>query len=385
MDDLIRRMRMLRRDIHAHPEIAFEEVRTASIVAARLKKLGFDVEEGLAKTGVVASLVKGPDAEKAPRIGLRADLDALPFDERNQFAHRSKHAGKMHACGHDGHVAMLMGAAEVLATTASFRGTVRLIFQPAEENEGGGRVMVEEGLFDRFPVDFVYGMHNFPGLPAGDFAIRKGAMMASSDTVEIRISGKGGHAAMPQTVRDPIVAGSQIVTALQTLRSREVNPVEGAVVSITQFHGGDAWNVIPQYVILRGSIRTFGADTQDWIEKRISEIASGIAESLGCAAEVEYLRRYPVLVNDPDATERAAHAAETIVGSSRVTKDQQPWMASEDFSFMLQACPGAFMLIGNGPGEGGCLLHSPHYDFNDEILENGIKFWVALVEQELPV
>lgn len=385
MDDLITRMKILRRDIHAHPEIAFEETRTADIVARRLTDLGYEIATGIAKTGVVATLKRGPDPDNGPKIGLRADLDALPFDERNQFAHRSTHPGKMHACGHDGHVAMLLGAAEKLALEARFNGTVRLIFQPAEENEGGGRVMVEEGLFDRFPVDRVFGMHNYPGMPAGHFAIRKGAMMASSDTIEIRITGQGGHAAMPHVTKDAIVAGSQIVTALQTIRSREINPVTGIVVSITQFHAGDAWNVIPQDVVLRGSVRTFDPETQDWAEKRIAEIAKGVATSLGCMAEVDFMRGYPVLINEADATDRAIKAAVAVAGLDKVDVDKEPWMAGEDFAFMLQACPGAFMLIGNGPGEGGCLLHSPHYDFNDDILEYGIKFWVQLVEQELPL
>ena len=371
-----------RRDIHAHPETAFEEHRTAEVVARKLASFGIEVDRGLAGTGVVGTLRAGRGGRA---IGLRADLDALHILEKNEFGHASTNKGRMHACGHDGHTTMLLGAAKYLAETKNFEGTVHFIFQPAEENEGGGRVMVEQGLFEKFPVDAVYGMHNWPGMERGRFSIRPGPMMASYDVFELTVTGRGAHAALPHQGVDPVVAGAQIVTALQTIVSRNVNPVDSAVVSVTQFHGGDAWNVIPDEVVLRGTTRCFRPEIRDRFERRIRELAEGIAGAYGCTRAMRYERRYPSLINDADATARAVEAATEITGDpSHVESDREPVMGSEDFAFMLEKKPGAYILIGNGPGEGGCMLHNPRYDFNDAILPTGASYWARLVERSLP-
>ena len=325
-----------RRDIHAHPETAFEEHRTSAFVAGRLEAFGIEVARGLAGTGVVGTLRNGD----GPAIGLRADMDALHVHEENDFAHASTARGRMHACGHDGHTVMLLGAVRYLAETRRFRGTVHFIFQPAEENEGGGRLMVEEGLFRRFPVEAVYGMHNWPGLDAGRFAVAAGPIMAAADTFELIVTGRGAHAAMPHKGIDPIVVAAQIVTALQTVSSRAVDPMDGVVVSVTQFHAGDTWNVIPERAILRGTARAFRAEVHDCIEPAIRRIAG-------------------------------------------VERAPTPSMGSEDFSFMLKERPGCYVWIGNGPGEGGCTLHNPRYDFNDVILPVGASYWAKLVETVL--
>ncbi len=369
-----------RRDLHAHPETAFEETRTATLVAERLASFGIEVHTGLAKTGVVGTLRSGR-GERA--IGLRADLDALHIDEQNNFAHRSTRAGRMHACGHDGHTAMLLGAAKYLAATRRFDGTVNFIFQPAEENEGGGRVMVEEGLFDRFPVEGVYGMHNWPGLPVGKFGVMAGPLMASFDIFEIVVSGRGAHGAMPHTGVDPVVAGAALVQALQTVVSRTVNPIDAAVLTVTQFHAGDTWNVIPGQALLRGTTRAFRPELQFQIEAAIRRIAAGVDSTYGTTSEVRYERRYPPLVNHPRETAIAADAVARVVGRENVLTDLQPTMGGEDFAFMLQARPGCYVWIGNGPGEGGCVLHNPRYDFNDEILPIGASYWASLVETVL--
>jgi hippurate hydrolase len=371
-----------RHDIHAHPETAFEEKRTAEVVAAKLAGFGIAVDRGLAGTGVVGTLRAGTGSRA---IGLRADLDALHILEKNGFAHASRNHGKMHACGHDGHTTMLLGAAKYLAETRNFDGTVHFIFQPAEENEGGGRVMVEQGLFDRFPMEAVYGMHNWPGIDRGRFAIRPGPMMASYDVFELTVTGRGAHGAMPHQGVDPVATGAQIVTALQTIVSRNVNPIDAAVVSVTQFHGGDAWNVIPDEVVLRGTTRCFRPAIRDQIERRIRELAEGICAAYGCTLAMRYERRYPPLVNDAEAVTRAAAAAAEIAGDpALVDVEREPSMGSEDFAFMLEARPGAYILIGNGPGEGGCMLHNPRYDFNDAILPLGASYWARLVERSLP-
>ena len=376
-------MRELRRDIHAHPELAFEENRTAAIVARELAACGIEVHTGLAKTGVVGTLRAGSSSRA---IGLRADMDALPMQEHNDFAHRSRHAGKMHACGHDGHTAMLLGAAKHLAATKRFDGVVHFIFQPAEEGGGGGREMVKEGLFERFPVKAVYGMHNWPGMAVGEFAMRPGPMMASSDTVEILIRGRGAHGALPHHGADPITAGAAIVQSLQTIVSRNLDPIDTAVISITQFHGGDAWNVIPEEVVLRGTVRAFREATQAMIEKRIREIAQNIALAHGTQAEVHYRRQYPALANTPEETRFCAEVARELAGAERVHAEFPPIMASEDFAFMLLARPGCYVFTGNGTAEqhaGGCMLHNPGYDFNDEALAVGAAYWVQLVEKAL--
>jgi|APFre7841882724_1041349.scaffolds.fasta_scaffold00913_2 amidohydrolase len=370
-----------RHDLHAHPETAFEEVRTSAFVAERLAAFGLEVTRGIGRTGVVGTLRAGSAART---VGLRADMDALHVPEENDFAHRSRHAGKMHACGHDGHTAMLLGAARYLAATRAFDGTVHFIFQPAEENEGGGRAMVEDGLFERFPCDAVYGLHNWPGLPVGQFAVMPGPMMASFDVFEIALAGRGTHAAMPHLGVDPVVAGSALVQALQTIPSRTVSPVDAAVVSVTQFHAGDTWNVIPAEAVLRGTTRAFRPEVQDEIEAGVRRVAAGIDAAYGTTSSVRYERRYPPTVNTAPEAMLAAQAMRSLVGDANVHTALPPTMGAEDFAFMLQARPGAYAWIGNGPGEGGCVLHNPRYDFNDDILPLGAAYWVALAEQELP-
>ncbi|HMA15902.1 MAG TPA: M20 aminoacylase family protein [Kiloniellaceae bacterium] len=374
-----------RRDLHAHPETAFEEVRTADFVAEKLAEFGIEVHRGLAKTGVVGVL-DGQTNRTGRAIGLRADMDALHIQELNRFDHRSRHDGRMHACGHDGHTAMLLGAAKYLAETRNFDGRVAFIFQPAEENEGGGRVMVEEGLFERFPVEAVYGLHNMPGMPVGTVALRSGPAMAAFDIFEIVVTGKGTHAAMPQLGVDPIVVGAQIVTALQTIASRRTAPVDTVVVSVTQFHAGDTWNVIPETAVIRGTVRSFRKETQDRMEQDIGRIARGLCDSQGATMTLRYERRYPALVNSEAETVVAAKAAARVVGEDRVVKGAEPLMGSEDFAYMLQARPGCYIWLGNGTegGPGGCAVHNPHYDFNDDIAVVGASYWATLVEQELP-
>jgi len=378
-----RDMTAWRRDIHAHPETAFEEQRTADIVAARLAEFGIQVHRGLAGTGVVGTL-QGRGKQGAGRaIALRADLDALHIPEANGFAHKSTHRGKMHACGHDGHTAMLLGAARYLAETRNFEGTVHFIFQPAEENEGGGRVMIEQGLFERFPVDSVFGMHNWPALPAGKFAVRPGPMMAAFDTYEINVVGRGSHAAMPHEGIDPILAAAHLVTALQSIPSRNVSPLDAAVVSVTQFHGGDAWNVIPDSVSLRGTCRSFKPAVQDAVEAGVRRVAEGVCQALGAKMTLRYERRYPPTVNSPAETEFAAGVAAEIAGADKVDRDVTPTMGAEDFAFMLQAKPGCYIFIGGGGTGRDAPLHNPHYDFNDDVLPIGASYWARLVERNL--
>lgn len=368
-----------RHDVHAHPETAFEEVRTSAMVAQKLESFGLSVHRGLGRTGVVGTLSAGSGSRA---IGLRADMDALHIHEKNAFGHRSRHEGKMHACGHDGHTAMLLGAAKYLAETKKFDGTVHFIFQPAEENEGGGREMVEQGLFEKFPCESVYGMHNWPGMPVGQFGVRAGPMMASFDIFEIELTGRGSHAALPHTGIDPIVAASALVQALQTITSRNVDPVESAVVTVTQIHSGDTWNVIPDAAVLRGTARAFKPDVQDLIEQRLREICVGIAAAFGAQAKVRYERRYPPLINAEPEAKVCASVMQAMVGAENVLR-VPPVMGSEDFAFMLQAKPGCYVFVGNGPAEGGCMLHNPRYDFNDEVLPLGASYWANLVEHVL--
>ncbi len=370
-----------RRDIHAHPELGFEEHRTSDLVAAKLAEFGIEVHRGIARTGVVGTLRGNGAGDRA--IALRADMDALPMPEANGFAHASKNPGKMHACGHDGHTTMLLGAARYLAETRNFAGTVHFVFQPAEEGLGGGQVMVDEGLFDKFPAEEVYGMHNMPGLAAGTFAGRAGPMMAAADRLAITVRGKGGHAALPNKTIDPVVIAAQIVTALQTVASRNADPLDSIVVSITQFHAGSADNVIADEALLRGTVRTFDAGLQTLAAARIKAIATGIAEGMGGGAEVEYRLGYPATVNHRDQVIKALDAAARVAGAQQVDHDPAPVMGAEDFAYMLRAKPGAYIFLGAGSGEGGRNLHQVSYDFNDEILPVGASYWASLVESVL--
>jgi amidohydrolase len=370
-----------RHDLHSHPETAFEEHRTAELVARLLESFGIAVDRGVARTGVIGTLAGSRPG--APAIALRADMDALPIQEKNAFRHASTHDGRMHACGHDGHTAMLLGAAKYLAETRNFAGTVHFIFQPAEENEGGARLMVEEGVLERYPIDAVYGMHNWPGLPAGQFAIRPGPMMAAFDIFEIAVAGQGAHAAMPHLGIDPVVAAAQIVTALQTIASRNIHPLEGAVVSVTQIHGGDTWNVIPDSVVLRGTTRSFDPAVRDALEPAIRRIAEGVCASLGADLTMRYERRYPPTLNSAAETELAAATAAGLVGGDNIRRDLLPSMAAEDFAWFLEKRPGAYIWIGNDAGPGQAMLHNPHYDFNDEILALGASYWARLAETAL--
>jgi hippurate hydrolase len=376
----------IRRDIHKHPETAFEEVRTADIVAGKLAAWGIEVSRGLAKTGVVGTLKGKRPGQRA--IALRADMDALNLQERNDFAHCSVHAGKMHACGHDGHTAMLLGAARHLAAKPDFAGTLHFIFQPAEEGQGGARVMMEEGLFDRHSCDTVYGMHNMPGLAVGTFAIRTGAMLASSDSWTVTFKGTGGHGAMPSRGTDPTMPAASFVLATQTVIGRNVPSHEAAVISVGHLAGGafGSPNVIPSEVMVRGTARSFSAPVRDVLERRLGELAHSLAAAHGCTAEYQYERRYPVLVNAAEQTRVAVEAAARTVGRDNVNPDVTPLAGAEDFAFMLEKKPGAYIMIGNGgaEGDGGCHnVHTPLYDFNDSILPLGAAYWVNLVQLEL--
>jgi hippurate hydrolase len=369
-----------RHDLHAHPEIAFREQRTAELVSRVLGGFGIEVHRGVAGTGVVGTLRRG---ERRRAIALRADMDGLPVSETTDVPYRSRLPGAMHACGHDGHMAMMLGAAGELAQSGRFDGTVHFVFQPAEENEGGGRVMVEEGLFDRFPAYAVFGLHNWPGLPAGYFAVRPGPVMAAFDVFEVRLRGRGAHGAMPHLAIDPVVAAAEMIGAFQTIVSRNVSPVEAAVVSVTQVQAGDAWNVIPEEVRLRGTTRYFRPDVGRVVADGVRRIAAGVASAFGATTEVNYQHRYPATVNEPAATAIAARVAAEVAGPERTASDLPPSLASEDFAFMLQARPGCYVWLGNGPAEGGRALHSPRYDFNDAILAVGAAYWVRLAETML--
>ena len=375
----------IRRDIHRHPETAFEERRTAQIVADKLQSWGIEVHRGLATTGVVGTLKGKRPGQKT--IGLRADMDALHLQEKNEFDYASVHANKMHACGHDGHTTMLLGAAKHLATAPDFAGTVHFIFQPAEEGLGGARVMIEEGLFDKFNCDAVYGMHNMPGFPSGHFAIRAGAMLASSDSWQVTFKGTGGHGAMPDRGTDPTYVAGQFIVAVQGIVGRNVPPSQTAVLSVGHIAGGSAGspNVIPSEVLISGTARSFSADVRDLLERRLAEVAAGIAQAGGCTAESKYLRRYPALVNSVEQTSLAVEAAALTVGRENVDPNTPRISGAEDFAFMLEKKPGAYIMIGNGgPDEGGCHnVHSPLYDFNDRILTTGAAYWVNLVQLEL--
>ena len=380
----------IRRDLHAHPELCYEEQRTADVIAARLEDWGIPVVRGLGVTGVVG-IIKNGTSKRA--IGLRADMDALPMQELNTFDHASRHPGKMHACGHDGHTAMLLGAAHYLSRHRNFDGTVYLIFQPAEEGGAGARRMMEDGLFDQFPMDAVYGMHNWPGLPAGSFGVIPGPMMASSNEFHVVVTGKGSHAAQPHRGIDPVMVAVQIAQAWQTIISREKNPLETAVLSITQIHAGSATNVIPDEARMIGTVRTFSTAVLDLIERRMGEMAQSIAAGFNARVDFGFKRNYPPLINHPEQTAFAVEAMRAVVGADNVNTDVEPTMGAEDFAFMLQAKPGCYVFIGNGDGEhrsgghglGPCQLHNGSYDFNDQLLPIGASYWVKLVETGLAV
>ena len=380
--ELHKNMVTWRHHIHKHPELSFKEELTSDYIASVLEANDIEMHRGLAVTGIVATI----HGKKEGRvIGLRADMDALPIQEKNDFSHKSVHDGKMHACGHDGHSTMLLGAAVHLKENNNFSGTVHFIFQPAEEGGGGGRVMVEEGIFEKFPCEAVYGMHNWPGMAEGQFAVHDTAVMAANETLKISIKGKGGHAAMPDQCVDPVVIGAQIITALQSVVSRNVAPLDSAVVSITMLDAGFVSNVIPNDMNLTGSLRYFSTDVGNEVKAKIKKIVEGISHSMGATATFSSTPNYPATVNTPKHAELCANAAAEVVGSGNVLRNEKPSMGSEDFSFLLNASEGAYIWIGNGlvpedGPEGGCMLHNTEYDFNDEVLPLGSSYWVQLVQ-----
>jgi amidohydrolase len=377
----------VRRDIHAHPELSFKEVRTSDLIAARLTEWGIPIHRGLGTTGVVG-IVKNGTSSRA--VGLRADMDALPMQEFNTFPHASQHAGKMHACGHDGHVAMLLAAAKHLAKNRHFDGTVYLIFQPAEEGDGGAREMIKDGLFEKFPMEAVFGMHNWPGGQVGRFAVSPGPVMASTAEFKVTIHGKGGHGAMPHLGNDPVPIACQMVQAFQTIVSRNIKPIDAGVISVTMIHSGEATNVIPDSCELQGTVRTFRDEVQELIERRMKTIAEHVAAAHDAQCEFEFRRNYPATVNSAAEAEFARKVMVSIVGEENVLV-QEPTMGAEDFAFMLQAKPGAYCFIANGDGShrefghgaGPCMLHNPSYDFNDDLIPLGATYWVRLAEEWL--
>jgi hippurate hydrolase len=374
----------LRHQIHAQPELAYEEFVTSDLVAARLAEWGYEVHRGLGGTGVVGTLKLGTGTR---RLGIRADMDALPIQEATGLPYASTVAGKMHACGHDGHTSILLAAARCIAAERSFDGTLNLIFQPAEEGLGGGRRMVEEGLFERFPCDAIFALHNMPGFPVGKFGFKEGPFMASSDSVSITVIGVGGHGSSPHLAADPVVAAAHIILALQTVVSRNVDPREMAVISVGAIHGGDAPNVIPGSVQMRLTVRAYRPEIRAMLRDRITQIVQAQAATLGVKAEVDYHWRYPALVNDAESTRFARQVAHDWLGQDGLLPPLQPLTGSEDFSFMLEHCPGSYLIVGNGEGDhhgsGGCMVHNPGYDFNDAILPIAASYWVQLVRRYL--
>jgi len=383
--DLHEQMVNWRHHLHQHPELSFKEKMTSDYIASVLQSHDIEIHRGLAVTGIIATVHGQRDGNV---IGLRADMDALPIQELNDFSYKSVHEGKMHACGHDGHSTMLLGAAIYLKENNDFSGTVHFIFQPAEEGGGGGRVMVEEGIFDKFPCQAVYGMHNFPGIAEGQFAVHDTAVMAANETLKINIKGKGGHAAMPDQCIDPVVVGAQIISALQSVVARNVAPLNSAVVSITMVNAGTVSNVVPDDMQLTGSLRYFSKEVGDEVKDKIKNIVEGVSQSMGASATFESVGNYPATINIPKHAELCANAAAMVVGENNVLRNEQPTMGSEDFAFLLNASEGAYIWIGNGlvpedSPKGGCMLHNTQYDFNDEILPIGASYWVQLVQNIL--
>jgi hippurate hydrolase len=367
----------LRHSIHAHPELAYEEVATGNLVAQRLQEWGYSVHRGMGQTGVVGQLKLGNGTR---RLGLRADMDALPIHETTGLPYASKLPGKMHACGHDGHTAMLLAAARHLAREKSFDGTLNLIFQPAEEGLAGAKKMLDDGLFEQFPCDAVFAMHNMPGFPTGKLGFLPGSFMASSDTVIIKVIGRGGHGAVPHKAVDPVVVCAQIVLALQSIVSRNIAPLDMSIITVGAIHAGEAPNVIPETAEMRLSVRALRPEVRDHLQQRITEVATGQAAVFGARAEVDYQRRYPVLVNDAAMTALARQVALDWLGEDGLIRDMQPLTGSEDFAFLLERCAGSYLIIGNGDGEGGCMVHNPGYDFNDACLATGAAYWVKLAQ-----
>lgn len=376
----------LRRDLHAHPELGFQEVRTSGIVAAGLQALGIEVHRGIGKTGVVG-VIRGKRCDSGRMIGLRADMDALPMTEDSGVAYKSTKPGLMHGCGHDGHTAILLGAARYLAQTRNFDGTAVLIFQPAEEGLGGARAMIDDGLFDTFPCDAVYALHNWPGLPAGTVGVNPGPMMAAADRFEIVIQGRGGHGAHPYQTIDPVTVAGHLITALQTIVSRNVNPLDSAVLSIGSLQAGHpgAMSVIPGEACMVGTVRTFRKSVQEMVEQRMRELTTSIAAAFGATARLKYERIYPATLNTPQHANLVADIATEMLGRENVVRDLIPSMGSEDFSFMLQARPGAYFRLGQGGAESGCVLHNPHFDFNDAVIPLGSAMFAALAERGMPL
>jgi amidohydrolase len=381
-------IRVIRRDLHAHPEVGYDVFRTSDLVAAKLEQWGLSVTRNVGKTGIVGTLIRG-SSQRA--IGLRADMDALPMQESNEFAHRSTVPGAMHACGHDGHTAMLLGAAQYLAASDDFDGTVHFIFQPAEEAGAGAQAMIDDGLFERFPVDAVFGVHNWPGIPAGHFGVRPGPIMASTSLFKITLRGAGCHGAMPHLGHDPVIAAAHVVTSLQSILTRNKNPIEAAALSVTQIHAGEAQNVVPTEAWLGGTVRTFSDGTLDLIENRLRSIVSATALAFDCKSDVTFDRNYPPTVNDATQTAFAVEVMREIAGDANVNASVDPTMAAEDFAFMLKAKPGCYAFLGNGSGDhrtpghgsGPCLLHNSSYDFNDDLLPIGSSYFVKLVQRYL--
>ncbi|MGY3256380.1 M20 aminoacylase family protein [Pseudomonas chlororaphis] len=378
LDDVASDLRAVRQDIHAHPELGFEENRTSALVARSLEEWGYQVHSGIGKTGVVAVLRNGNSPR---RLGLRADMDALPIIENSGVAYSSRHSGCMHACGHDGHTAMLLGAARYLAATRQFDGTLTLIFQPAEEGQGGAEAMLADGLLERFPCDALFGMHNMPGLPAGHLGFRQGPMMASQDLLTVTLEGVGGHGSMPHLTVDPLVAAASVVMALQTVVARNIDAQEAAVVTVGALQAGEAANVIPQQALLRLSLRALNAPVREQMLERVKAIIHTQAQSFGCSASIEHRPAYPVLVNSPEQTEFARQVGVALLGEQAVDGNTRKLMGSEDFAWMLQRCPGSYLFIGNGLSRP--MVHNPGYDFNDDILLTGAAYWAALAESWL--
>lgn len=379
-DALLDEVKQWRKQIHSQPELGFKEFKTSSFIVDKLESFGIEVHQGLGGTGVVGTLKNGT----GPTIGIRADIDALPIEEQNDVEHKSTHANCMHACGHDGHTSVLLGTAKYLSENKNFSGTIHLIFQPAEEVLGGAKAMIDDGLFDKFPMDAVYGLHNWPGLPVGQIAVNDGPMMASFDTFEITLTGKGTHAAMPHLGADPIAAGAALITNIQSIISRRISPLQSGVISVTQMNSGDTTNVIPDVATLKGTVRSFDMDVRQSLQSLLTEMVTTLPPLYGVTGEMDYHIRYPVTTNDSQAYLEIKNAATKALGADKVNTDVEPSMASEDFSFMSQVVKGAYFWLGVDGSTPSKPLHNAAYDFNDDAIETGIKVWVSLVESELP-